>query len=38
MPYQFSRVTTTALPTDQRCVQDLRLVPVRKRRAQFRLL
>ncbi len=38
MPYQFSRVTTAALPAGQRCVQDLRLAPVRNRKTQFRLL
>lgn len=38
MPYQFSQVTTRALPAEQRCVQDLRMAPVRGRRTQFRLL
>jgi hypothetical protein len=38
VPYQFSRVTTSTLPVEQRCVQDLRLAPVRNRRTQFRLL
>jgi len=38
MPYQFSRVTTSSLPVEQRCVQDRRLDPVRNRRTQFRLL
>lgn len=38
MPYQFSQVTTTALPVEQRCLQDLRLAPVRRRPTQFRLL
>lgn len=38
MPYQFSPVTTTALPVEQRCLQDLRLAPVRRRPTQFRLL
>ena len=38
MPYQFSQVTTAALPVEQRCLQDLRLAPVRRRPTQFRLL
>lgn len=38
MPYQFSQVATTALPVAARCVQDLRLAPVRGRRTQFRLM
>lgn len=38
MPYQFSQVTTRALPEAQRCVLDLRLAPVRGRTTQFRLM
>jgi hypothetical protein len=38
VPYQFSRVATRALAADERCVQDLRLAPVRGRHTQFRLM
>lgn len=38
MPYQFSQVTTLGLSVEQRCIQDLRLTPVRNRRTLFRLL
>jgi hypothetical protein len=38
VPYQFSPVTTRALPVEQRCVQDVRLAPIRNRPTQFRLL
>lgn len=38
MPYQFSQVTTRSLQETARCVQDLRLAPVRGRHTQFRLM
>jgi hypothetical protein len=38
VPYQFSQVATNALPDLDRCVQDLRLAPVRGRKTQFRLM
>lgn len=38
MPYVFSQVATSALPTTALCVEDLRMAPVRGRNTTFRLL